>query len=200
MVRRESKTNSSGGGAGLLLPEIDEAQDLPGLLGRGDPCAGIAEDALAGVAGQEGQDAFLTTAAAGNVVFFQGFRLRVGRHGVEVQVERRPARQAGTLRLGEPGGQQALGGAVIELGRGGGEIGALGDHVEAGEQREALIVDQIHDVALTLGADQFEGQEGPNGLLSGDHHRAGQLRWGDHVSQADRPHQRHEEEASSQAC
>src|SRR5262249_32628558 len=64
--------------AGLLLPEIDEAQDLPGLLGLGDAGPGVAEDALAGVPGQEGQDALLAAAAAGKGVGFPGARPRYG--------------------------------------------------------------------------------------------------------------------------
>jgi hypothetical protein len=48
---------------------------------------GLAEQAVAGIAGQEGQDALLTTAAAGNIVFFQRFLLGRGWDGVESQVE-----------------------------------------------------------------------------------------------------------------
>jgi hypothetical protein len=41
------------------------------------------------------------------------------------------------------------------------------------KQGDALVIDQIHDMALPLLADQFESQEGPQGLLGWDHLRAG---------------------------
>ena len=67
------KNQFRGQRSGLLLPEIDETQNLAGLLGFGNPGVGIAENALGGIARQENQDALLAPAAAGDVVFFQGF-------------------------------------------------------------------------------------------------------------------------------
>jgi hypothetical protein len=69
--------------AGPLLPEIDEAQDLLRLLGLGDAGTSITKGLLCGIACQEREDALLATTATGNVVFFQGFSVAVGRDGVQ---------------------------------------------------------------------------------------------------------------------
>ena len=92
---------------GLLVPELDEPQDLVGLLGLGYAGVGVAEDAVAGIAGQEGQDALLAAAASGDVVLLQRFFLGIGGDGVEIQVERRASWQAGPMDLVQPSLQQA---------------------------------------------------------------------------------------------
>ena len=69
------------------LPELDEAEDLVGLLGLGPTGVAVAQDALGGIAGQEDEDALLAATAAGNGVSFEGFLLGVGRDGVEIQVK-----------------------------------------------------------------------------------------------------------------
>src|SRR5436305_44954 len=72
---------------GASLPELHKTQNLIGLFGLGQSGVGVAEHSLGGIASQEDQDAFLAAAAAGNIVFFQGFLLGVGGNGVEIQVE-----------------------------------------------------------------------------------------------------------------
>jgi hypothetical protein len=69
------------------LPELDEAEDLVGLLGLGQTGVAVAQDPLGGIVGQEDEDALLPAAAAGNVVFFEGFLLGVGWDGVEIQIK-----------------------------------------------------------------------------------------------------------------
>ena len=155
--------------AGAFLPEVDEPQDLVGLLVFGDTGVGVAQDAGGGIAGQEDQDALLRTTAAGNIVFFQRFFLSVGGDGVEVEIERLAARQAGPMHLVEPGRHEPDHGSVIDARTVAGQVRAFGDHVEAGEQGDALVADQVHDVALAFGADEFERQEGAEGLLGGNH-------------------------------
>ena len=80
--------------AGLLVPELDEPQGLVGLIGLGYAGMGIAEDTVAGIAGQEGQDALLAAALLGDVMLFQRFFLGIGGDRVEIQVERRASRPA----------------------------------------------------------------------------------------------------------
>ena len=80
----------------------------------GDAGVGVAEDALGGIAGQEDQDALLAAAAAGDVVLLQRLFLGIGRDGVEVEIERSAARQAGPMHLVGPGVQQPQVGAVID--------------------------------------------------------------------------------------
>ena len=64
--------------AGVLLPEAHELEDLLRLLVLGHTGIGVAQDALLGIASQEDQNPLLGAAAAGNVVFFQGFLGGVG--------------------------------------------------------------------------------------------------------------------------
>ena len=45
------------------LPEVDEAEDLVGLLALSDVGVGVAEDLAVGVLGEEGEDAGLSSAA-----------------------------------------------------------------------------------------------------------------------------------------
>ena len=52
----------------LALPEVDEAEDLLGLLAFAEIGVGVAEGAAVGVLGEEGEDAGLGAAAAGDVV------------------------------------------------------------------------------------------------------------------------------------
>lgn len=57
---------------GAAPPELDEAQNLIGLLGFRNTGFSIAEHALRGIAGQEDQHASRAQAAAGNVVLSSG--------------------------------------------------------------------------------------------------------------------------------
>ena len=175
------------------LPEVHELQDLVGLLRLGDARVGIAEDPLGGIAGEEDQDALLAATAAGDVVLLQRLLLSVGRDGVEIEVERPAPRQADAMHLVGPGVEQPQGGAAIDPRAIRGQVRALGDDVEAGEQGDPLVTDQVHDMALALLADELEGQEGADGLLGGDRGRAGEIGPAEDVGQADVAHQRDEE-------
>ena len=57
-----------GGLAVAALPEVDEAEDLVGLLALSDVGVGVAEDLAIGVLGEEGEDAGLSSAALGEIV------------------------------------------------------------------------------------------------------------------------------------
>jgi hypothetical protein len=79
--------------ARILLNKFDE---LPGadprdiywtLLRFGHAGIAIADHILFHISGQKGEDAFLGSAAPGDVVLVQRFRLAVGRDAVKVQVE-----------------------------------------------------------------------------------------------------------------
>ena len=139
-----------GRAAGAFLPEVGEAQDFGGLLVFGDAGVCVAQDAGGGIAGQEHQHALLGTAAAGNIVFFQRFFLGVGGHGVEIEIDGIAARQPGPPHLVEPGSHEPDHGPVIDAGTVAGQVGAFGHDVEAGEQGDALVANQVHDVALAF--------------------------------------------------
>jgi hypothetical protein len=80
-----------------------------------------------------------------------------------------------------------------------GQVRAFGYHVEAGEQSETLVANQVHDVALAFGANELECQQAPQGLLGGDHLGAGEVGLAQHVGQPDVPQERYEEEEAAEA-
>ncbi len=98
-----------------------------------------------------------------------------------------------------PRRHQACRGPMIDTRTVAGQVRALGHHVEPGEQGDALIAHQIHDVAGAFRADELESQQGAQGLLGGDHCRAGEIGLAQHLGQADAAQERNEEEESAQA-
>ena len=121
---------------GAAHPELDEAQNLIGPLGFRNTGFSIAEHALRGIASQEDQHASRPQAAAGNVVLFQRSGGGVGRHGVEVQMQRGPVRQADSFDLLESGVHQMQIGTVAHARTGGGQVGP------SGKQGGARVKDQ----------------------------------------------------------
>jgi hypothetical protein len=51
------------------------------------------------------------------------------------------------------------------------QIGTFRHDVDSGEHSDGLIHHQIHNVAFTLRADQFQGQQAGDGLRGGNHFR-----------------------------
>jgi hypothetical protein len=86
---------------------------------------------------------------------------------------------------------------MIDPGAVGGQIGALGDRVETCEEGNAFIADQVHDMTLAMRAEKFEGQQTADGLLGGDHARAGQTRLAYDLGQLDVPHHGDEQEQTA---
>ncbi len=74
------------------------------------------------------------------------------------------------------------------------QVGAFGNHVDSCKQRDGLIRHQVHDMALTLGAAEFQGQETADGLSGGNHLRTRQARGGDDGLQIDAIQQGHKQE------
>ena len=83
----------------LLVPELDEPQNLVSLIDLRYTGMGVAKDTMTGITGQERQDAFLAATTSGDVVFFQRFFLGIGGNGVEIQVERGTPWQADSMNL-----------------------------------------------------------------------------------------------------
>ena len=82
---------------------------------------------------------------------------------------------------------------MVDAGAIGGPIGTLGDDIEAGEQSQALVADQVHDVALAFLAQQLEGQQAAHRLGGRNHDGAGQSGLLKHLIQMEVPHQGHEQ-------
>ena len=72
----------------LALPEIDEAEDLVGLLALANIGVGVAEHLGIGILGQKDQDAGLATTSLGQIVGFDEWMFAEVGHGVEVEIER----------------------------------------------------------------------------------------------------------------
>lgn len=79
----------------------------------------------------------------------------------------------------------------------GGQIGALGHHVETGKQSDPLVKDQVHDVTLAFLTDELESQQGADGLFSPDHAGFGQLGLSDDFGQIEAAHQRDEDQQAA---
>jgi hypothetical protein len=183
----------NGKGARLLVPEIDEAEDFVCLLGLGDASVGIAENALGGITGQEGQNAFLAAAAPRDMVFLQRFLL-----GIEIEVERGPPWQARLMDIRQPGVQQAQADTMVDAGAIGGPIGTLGDDIEAGgKERKSHVMDLVCDEGLAL-FEQLEGQQAAHRLGGRNHDGAGQSGLLNPLIQMEVPHQGHEQEKTAQ--
>ena len=106
-------------------------------------------------------------------------------------------RQTGAGRFVEPGGHEALDGAIINRRTVRRQIRSLGHDVEASEERDAVIRNEVHDMVFAFLADELERQECAHGLLGGNHRGAGQLGLTSDFRQAQLAHQRHEDEQSA---
>jgi hypothetical protein len=101
--------------------------------------------------------------------------------------------------LGEPSGHETVDHAVVDGRAVAGEIGSFGDDIEAGEQGDAVVGNETHDMALAFFVHEFEGQEGADRLLGWDHGGAGKLGLADDLVEAQRAHQGDEDEEAAQA-
>src|ERR1019366_1873245 len=117
---------------------------------------------------------------------------------MKVQVERGTMGNAGRLDLIQPSLHEAQAGLVVDARGVGCQIGALGDGVDSGKQRDGLVRHQVHDVAFALDADQFQCQETADGLGGGNHLRTRQADRGDDRRQIDAIQQGHKQEQSGQ--
>ena len=83
----------------------------------------------------------------------------VKRDGMEVEVERDATPQAELGHGVEPIAHENRIAARIDAAAVLCQEGALGDGIEAGEKREALVKDGAHDVAVTRAAKQLESKQ-----------------------------------------
>ncbi len=110
-----------------------------------------------------------------------------------------PRGQAGLGDVFKPSFHQAGVSPLADARAVGGQIGTLGNHIESGKESQALVKDQIHDVAFALLADQLEGQETAQGLRGGDHPGTWQMRLAGDGGQVQRPHQGDKQEQTAKA-
>ena len=116
---------------------------------------------------------------------------------MKVQIEGRAPGQAGRLDLLKPGSHEAQVGASVDPGAVGGQVGALGHHIETGKEGDALVKDPIHDMTFSFDAHQLQSQQGAHGLLGGNHLGAGKAGGLQHRPEIDRSHQRDEQKQTA---
>ena len=161
--------------AGALAEGVNEAQDGFVLVALLDGGVGEAEQAVVGVAGEEGEDAVLAARALGDEVLFDEGFVAVEGDGVEVEVEGGAAGEGGEGLGGvEPAGGEGGDAAGVDAGGVLGEGGALGDGIEAGEEGEALVESVGHDAEGAADAPELEGEQGEGGAVGGDAVGAGE--------------------------
>jgi len=110
---------------------------------------GVAEHPPVGVLGQERQHPLLAAAALGYVVLLHHGVLAVEGDGVEVEVKAHASLEAERAHGVEPGAHQL---GVAGRADAAGVLGQerpLGDHVEPGEQGQALVEHRRHGVVRT---------------------------------------------------
>src|SRR5262249_14475712 len=141
--------------AGDGVPELDETNQLPGLVGAREVGVSVAQNAAFRLVGEEGEDARASLAPQRQVVVLQGFRLASVGDGVEVQAKGLGLREQQRCQPSDPAGQKPL--LLRALGAVGvvGGIALLGQDVEAGEQPQGLIEIEVTDVATTLLVEQL---------------------------------------------
>ena len=95
---------------------------------------------------------------------------------MEIEVEGSPREQLGLGGARLPGGKHCFRHGVLHPGGVLGEIALLGGDIESGEQRQSLVGDQRHDMALALDGPQLERQAGAQRVRRRNHLGARQPR------------------------
>src|SRR5215217_1138560 len=158
----------------VLLPERDEAEDLLGFFALAQVGVGVTEGAAFGVVCEKDQNAWLASAAGGDVVILDDGMLAVVRDGVEVEIKGGAGEELFTSDLSVPSGQELVGLGRVDTMGVLCEVALLGYGVESAEQCQSLIGDERHDVALAFQRPEFECQAGAQGMGGRDHLRAWQ--------------------------
>ena len=183
--------------AEALVPVVGEAEDLVVVVLLANAGVGVAEDAGFGIAGDEGEDAFLAAAALGDVVFGDEGVVAVIGDGVEVEVEGVAAGQAQVVDGVEPAVGEGLVLAGVDAAGVCGEGGALGNGIEAGEEGEAGVASFGGDMGLAGEAVELEGEQGEEGAVGGDGGAGGQAGLGSDAGEGDGCEQLGEEEETA---
>jgi hypothetical protein len=138
----------------------------------------VIEDAGVGVLGEEGGHPPLPPAPLGDVVLLDQGVVAVIRDGVEIQVEGQvegaAAFEPESAHGVEPAAHQLRVASRIDAAAVLGQEGSLGDDVQPGEEGQPLVEHGAHDVGMTGGAEELQGQQRAQCAARRDHARAGQ--------------------------
>src|SRR6266536_1626883 len=118
--------------AGLLLPELHDAEPLVVRLLLPQIGVGVAEDLVCLLVGAESPAAFWATRTLGHVVLRKERRFSRQRHGVAVEMDRAPALESTLADLSKPKLHQVRRGSRGDPTTVGGETGPCGQTVETG--------------------------------------------------------------------
>ena len=187
--------------SGPHAPVLGEAEDLVGLVLLADIGIGVGEEPGAGVAGDEGEDAALAAVALGDVVLLDQGVVAVVGNGVEVEVEGQPLAEV-DVEIAH-GGMPAIHQLRADAGIGAGGVFAqarpLGDHVQAGEQRQALVEGLGHHLRRPADAPELEGKQGAEGMAGRDYAAAGHVGLRKHAVQVAASQVRGEQKQATEA-
>jgi hypothetical protein len=183
---------------GPLLPEVDEAEDLVVLLVLAQLAIGVAEDAGLGILGQERQDSLLPPTSLRDVVFLDQGVVAVEGDRVEVEVERRPPLQSQATDRVEPVAHQLRVAGRFDSATVFGQERPLRNHVQPGEQGQALVEHGAHHVTVTCIAKELQGQQRPHGACGRDHLRPGETAPREELLQVGRGDPRQEQEQATE--
>jgi hypothetical protein len=121
------------------------------------------------ILGQEDQNAGLAAAASRDVVpLHQGMFPIVGNR-MKIQIERFSGQEVGGVDRLVPGAQKASRLAVAQARGILREKALFGKGVQSGKERQTLIGDPGHDMALALQGPKLERQAAAQGMFGGDH-------------------------------
>ena len=142
-----------------LFPEGQKIQDLAvGLLPL-DIGGGIDYELGVGVLGKEGKRPFHHLVAGTGPMFLQHRLIAEMGHGMEIEIDDLFAIEPQGRGLFDKGLLQALGVTGIQGVAVGGQSGAFGQDVKAGEQSQAGIEGMVADMGEPFGAQQLQGQQ-----------------------------------------
>lgn len=151
------------------LPEGNEPEDLPGLLALADVGVGVAKGPALRILGEKHEDAGLPAAARRHVMAFDDRMLPVVGDGMKVEVERSAFEEMIAGHRGMPRREELCRFAGIDAGRIFRQVALLRRDIEPRKERESLIHDQGHHVALALNGPELEGQTGAQGVRRRNH-------------------------------
>ena len=183
---------------GTLLPEPNEAEDLIILLILTQFAVGVAKDARLGVLRQERQNALLSPTPLGHVMLLNQSILAMEGDGVKIQVEGTTTRQTEPSHGVEPPAHQLGIAGRVDPATVLGQERPLGDDVQASKERQPLVQDYAHDMAVTRRPEELQCQQRAESGARWDHLRSREPRLTEHAIEGDRGEHRQEKEQAAE--
>ena len=170
------------------------------MIGFSNLGIGIAKHPLIGILSQESEDSLLSSAAFGNVVFFDQGIFPVEGNGVEVQIKGATPTEAKASHGIKPEIEHLRVAGGIDAATVFGKKGSLGGAVEPGKKGEAFVEHIAHDMTVAGIAKEFQSQKRAHRMSGRDHLGAGKTGIAEQLIEGDLRQIRQKEEKASEAC